>query len=220
MWALTLSVQLLVADTSQLEIPQPVIQPTYQASIQNFKNYTSSMVLTDSLNPGHQDHIDSLIVETILPYWYGTTWDFNGYSNVPKHGEIACGYFVSTPLKHIGFNWNRYRLAQKDATTIIKKISGDSTKYFWNRTTAEFLQDIKSINNGLYVIGFDNHVGFLYKTSTGTKIIHSAFYGDVCVVSEEADNCPAIDMSNSYVIGRLNSITNLKKLKNKTLIEI
>lgn len=30
---------------------------------------------------GHALH--NLLADTIFPYWYGTTWDFNGYTNVP-----------------------------------------------------------------------------------------------------------------------------------------
>jgi hypothetical protein len=36
--------------------------------------------------------------KTIFPHWYGTVWDYNGYTNTPKNGVIACGYFVSTTL--------------------------------------------------------------------------------------------------------------------------
>src|SRR5687768_5227389 len=34
------------------------------------------------------------IYEDVLPAWYGTGWDFNGTSEVPQQGKIACGYFV------------------------------------------------------------------------------------------------------------------------------
>jgi hypothetical protein len=61
--------------------------------------------------------------QQIFPSWYGTSWDFNGYTEKPLNGKIACGYFVTTTLKHIGFNLNRYKIAQQDAYTIMKVIS-------------------------------------------------------------------------------------------------
>ncbi|MFT5617115.1 MAG: hypothetical protein ACI85I_000331 [Arenicella sp.] len=42
-----------------------------------------SLALTESL------------INQIIPFWYGTEWDFNGYTAIPNQGEIACGYFVS-----------------------------------------------------------------------------------------------------------------------------
>jgi hypothetical protein len=49
-------------------------------------------------------------------------WDYNGYTNTPKNGVIACGYFVSTTLKHFGFNLNRYDVAKKYSSSIVKTL--------------------------------------------------------------------------------------------------
>ena len=193
---------------------------TYNQSVNELLKLKKTINLSDSLTVKNQEHLDRLIVETILPHWYKTPWDFDGYSNVPKKGVIACGYFVSTPLKHIGFNWNRYRLAQQDATTIIKKISGEETKFYWNKSPKEFLNLIKELNNGLYVIGFDSHVGFLHKHKLGIDLIHSSYYGEICVMKEEALTAPALSDSNSYVLGRLFTKENLRKWKNNEVFKI
>ena len=193
---------------------------TYNQSVNKVLKFKKTINLSDSLTVKNQEHLDRLIVETILPYWYKTPWDFDGYSNVPKKGVIACGYFVSTPLKHIGFNWNRYRLAQQDATTIIRKISGEETKFYWNKSPKEFLNLIKELNDGLYIIGFDSHVGFLHKHQSGIDIIHSSYYGEICVMKEEALTAPALSHSNSYVLGRLFTKNNLRKWKNNEVFKI
>ena len=193
---------------------------TYNQSVNKVLEFKKTINLSDSLTVKNQEHLDRLIVETILPYWYKTPWDFDGYSNVPKKGVIACGYFVSTPLKHIGFNWNRYRLAQQDATTIIRKISGEETKFYWNKSPKEFLNLIKELNDGLYIIGFDSHVGFLHKHQSGIDIIHSSYYGEICVMKEEALTAPALSHSNSYVLGRLFTKNNLRKWKNNEVFKI
>ena len=40
----------------------------------------------------------SLLTDKIFPYWYGTDWDFNGTTQKPNEGKIACGYFVTCLL--------------------------------------------------------------------------------------------------------------------------
>lgn len=199
--------------------PNPEIK-SYNNSVQEILQFKTKIILNDSTTSSNQFKLDSLIVSNILPHWYGTPWDFNGYSNRPKVGEIACGYFVSTPLKHIGYNWNRYRLAQQDATTIIRKISGENIQFFWNQSPTDFLNKVKKMDNGLYVLGLDSHVGFLYKTTTEIKIIHSSYYGEVCVMEENAYLSAALEHSNSYVLGRLNTKENLVKWKNNTEFKI
>ena len=53
------------------------------------------------------------ILNKLIPHWYGTLCDFNGYTSKPGEGVIACGYFVSTLLRDAGFNLNRYDLAKQ-----------------------------------------------------------------------------------------------------------
>ena len=47
------------------------------------------------------------VAETIIPDWIGTKWDFNGISEKPQQGNIACGYFVTTVLRDAGLNLAR-----------------------------------------------------------------------------------------------------------------
>ena len=46
-----------------------------------------------------RDKFTTYLVRDIIPQWYGTKWSFDGYSEIPKSGSIACGYFVSTSLR-------------------------------------------------------------------------------------------------------------------------
>lgn len=212
-------IQSITLAVSLLTFTHPKVK-TYKSSVQEIIQLKNTIQLSDSTTVQHQNQLDSLIVNNILPHWYGTPWDFNGYSNQPQKGQIACGYFVSTPLKHIGFNWNRFRLAQQDATTIIRKIAGNNIKFYWNQSPSTFLNNVKKLDNGLYILGLDSHVGFLYKTSDEIKIIHSSYYGEICVMEENAHLSLALEHSNSYVLGRLNTKENLAKWKNNTVFQI
>ena len=57
--------------------------------------------------------LTSFLLDEVINHWYETKWSFEGHTETPKQGTIACGYFVSTTLRDVGFNLNRYKLAQK-----------------------------------------------------------------------------------------------------------
>lgn len=136
----------------------------------------------------------------VFPAWYGTEWDFNGYTAKPREGKIACGYFVSTPLKQMGFNLNRYKMAQADATTISRSLS-DTLMRFTDRD--RLLGYIASQPDELYIVGLDNHVGFLYKSADTLDFIHSTFVTPSCVFREKAVESPVLSWSQVYVLAPL-----------------
>ena len=92
-------------------------QAKLDSSIKKLKNLNSDSMVSESFY--------YVMTDSVFPDWMGTKWDFNGVSNVPGKGMIACGYFVSTTLKHIGFNLNRYKLAQQAAYTVIDVLCGE-----------------------------------------------------------------------------------------------
>lgn len=141
------------------------------------------------------------LTDSIFPSWYGTKWDFNGISNTPGKGEIACGYFVSTTLKHAGFNLNRYKLAQQGATAIIKAIAGKTSIKTYSDPEL-LINTLKNKKNGLYALGLDYHVGFLAVYNHQVYFIHSDYINDK-VVREKALESEAFLSSNLYVIGKL-----------------
>ncbi|MEN8929232.1 MAG: hypothetical protein ABF242_09945 [Flavobacteriales bacterium] len=121
-----------------------------------------------------QSTFTSALLNEIIPHWYGTEWDFNGYTAKPNEGKIACGYFVSTTLRDMGLNLNRYDLAKKGPKDEAKSIAiSPENLISFSEDESEHLLD--SINNGLYFIGLDNHVGYLYKHNSITYFIHSNY---------------------------------------------
>jgi hypothetical protein len=150
------------------------------------------------------------LIDNIFPAWYGTEWDYNGYSNVPQKGIIACGYFVSTTLKHIGFNLNRYKLAQQYSSAIVKSLC-DNIQYVRNNDTEKLFNYINSKPNQLYVVGLDNHVGFISKEEDGVYFIHSSYLEPVAVIKEKAETSEALIGSNLFVLGHLSGNTTVIK---------
>ncbi|MFK7921469.1 MAG: hypothetical protein AB8H47_05905 [Bacteroidia bacterium] len=145
-------------------------------------------------------YLRQALVNDIVPYWLGTPWDFNGYTNVPGEGLVACGYLVSTTLKHAGLTLNRYHVAQSDATTITKVLSDTLIRF---GTLEPTLRYIASQPDELYIVGMSNHVGFLYKSGDTLDFIHSSFVSPGTVVREDAYESPVLRMTNVYVLGPL-----------------
>lgn len=124
-----------------------------------------------------------LLLLQIIPSWYGTNWDFNGYTDVPKSGVIACGYFVSTTLKHMGCNINRYKLAQQSGASEAKTIAISQKNIIrMNGDKEVIINKILELPHGLYFIGLHNHVGYIFTNGNTVFFIHSNYISDyVCV---------------------------------------
>lgn len=158
-----------------------------------------------------------VLKDSIFPAWYGTPWDFNGISNKPKKGKIACGYFVSTTLKHVGFNLNRYKVAQQAAAVIIDEICGKTFVTKFHNADSMKAYVLKQ-PEGLYVLGLDFHVGFILHEKGKVFFIHSDYFNGK-VVREPALNAQALTGSGGFVLGKLSGNTALmNKWLNQTRI--
>jgi hypothetical protein len=151
-----------------------------------------------------QQKIVALFNTNILPYWMGTPWDFNGTTNVPKEGNIACGYFCTTTLKHLEFNIKRTYLAQQASGVIMRKlISKTNIKNYINLTYDNFITTVKQKGKGLYMVGLDFHVGFLLHDGAELYFVHSNYINRKGVVKELAKNSAALKASKYREVGYL-----------------
>jgi hypothetical protein len=132
-------------------------------------NYHASNATTLQTNIGY--YIQKGLEEVIFPSWYGTPWDYNGYTNEPNNGTIACGYFVSTTLKHFGFNLNRFDVAKKYSSSMVKTLCKNDYIIFFNFNKLQI--HLSEQPQGIYIVGLSNHVGFIVKNQEGTYFIHS-----------------------------------------------
>lgn len=156
-------------------------------------------------------YLYSKLLNDIVPHWYGTTWDFNGHTNTPNDGEIACGYFVSTTLKHLGLNLNRYKMAQQAGLTEARVLQPKSELQIFSNLSFKALK--KKVNavykDGLYFVGLDNHVGYVLLKDQKLYFLHSS-YCDNLVVMELAETSPCFG-SNIYVFAEITTNKNLIK---------
>lgn len=149
------------------------------------------------------------VTETIIPVWIGTKWDFNGISEVPQQGYIACGYFVTTVLRDAGLHLPRVKLAQCASEQMIKLLIQSKNISRYNHVAIEYFVDaIRRQGYGLYIVGLDNHTGFIYNDGTTIYFIHSTFVGTRNVQKEKAADSWVLQQSKYKVLGKLsNDIT-------------
>jgi hypothetical protein len=143
------------------------------------------------------------LTRQLLPAWSGTPWEFYGNTRTPRSGIIACGYLVSTVLEDAGFRVERVRMAQQPAEYIVKTLAPPRRTWrFRNRPVSEVVERVKREGEGLYVVGLDLHVGFLWNDGTRVWMCHSSYLGTAEVVCEDALTSPAM-LSRYHVVGRL-----------------
>jgi hypothetical protein len=145
-------------------------------------------------------------VTTIIPNWIGTPWDFNGTSQTPQKGTIACGYFVTTVLRDAGVNIARIKLAQCASEQMVTSlIQSKYIRRFSNVAMDDFIQSIQQQGYGLYIVGLDNHVGFIYNDSKDIYFIHSNFAGARNVQKEKAAASWVLRQSKYKVLGKISA---------------
>jgi hypothetical protein len=142
--------------------------------------------------------------QTIIPSWIGTAWDFNGTSETPQQGKIACGYFVTTVLRDAGLPIARIKLAQCASEQMVTSlIQPKYVQRFSNVTMDNFILAVQQQGFGLYIVGLDNHVGFIYNDGAEIHFIHSTFVGTRNVQKEKAAASWVLRQSKYKVLGKL-----------------
>lgn len=144
------------------------------------------------------------ISEKIFPYWYGTKWDFNGTTQMPQQGSIACGYFVTTTLQHMGVKINRVKMAQCASEEMIRSLTSKKNIYHLSGLTLiEFEAKLKKTGNGLYIIGLDNHTGYVLISESGNFFIHASGWFPFKVVKDKLSEANVIGRSKYRVVGKI-----------------
>ncbi len=140
-----------------------------------------------------------LIAKEFIPHWLGTGWTYNGHTDIPKEGTVACGYLVSTIFKHSGININRYKLAQQAASNGAKTILGTNRAPNFVRYDAIF-DHLNGLPDGLYKVGLNNHTGFLWLENMKAYFLHSTFIGNEGVKIEDVTCSMAFNYSSIFQI--------------------
>lgn len=189
---------------------QPKDSLSYETTKQNVarlrlqlaQQYKQNMITLKTV----ENNFDAIMLDSILPYWYGTKWDFNGITQSPGKGAIACGYFITTTLQQAGVVLNRSKLGQSASEKIIQTlIVANPKKIICNQPIDSLIAYLKIKGNGLYIIGLDSHVGFIYNDNGALYFIHSKWANPKAVVKEAVNTSGVLASSKYKQIGKLSS---------------
>lgn len=162
-------------------------------------------------NTAEKDSLLAAALQHHIPaYWTGTRWDYNGTTRIPKQGTIACGYFVCTVLKQLGFDIPVVKYSQAASSVMIKALCRNIERF---GNYADFIHYMdKQPDNTAYIVGLDFHTGFLIKTKQQTKLLHSYYIYKVGVIKEDIHTADALSSSKSFMVGELSSSPNLLRI--------
>ena len=146
----------------------------------------------------------------IYPYWLGTRWNFNGISQVPGEGSIACGYFVTTVIRDMNFDIDRIKLAQcASEKMIIELIDEKKIKRYNGKENELMLKYLEDQKTNLFIVGLDNHTGFILNDGNELYFIHSSGRFPFCVIKEKAKNSKTLLESKYKVLGCISESTKI-----------
>lgn len=152
------------------------------------------------------------IRDQIFPAWMGTPWDFNGVTQVPRSGQIACGYFVTTVLRDAGVDLERAKLAQQASLKIIQTLCPpEHRKDYGGIDVPELVRRMGSLPKGLYIVGLDIHCGFIDNGPNSVDFIHASYGTPREVVHERALGSKVLAQSKRFVLGRVDNDVLLSK---------
>ena len=121
----------------------------------------------------------------------------------PKEGYIACGYFVTTTLRDLGLKIPRVKWAQAASETMILAAT-DDVKRFSNADMDQVKKWLLSEPDNIYIVGLDNHTGYVYKKGTDLLFVHSSPYNKAHgVTAESLDTHSPLTVSKYRVFGRI-----------------
>ncbi len=131
--------------------------------------------------------------------------DCEGHTATPQQGMIACGYFVSTTLQHMGLNLNRYKFAQRAPINEAKTLCENDSLRTISDSLANVISAIKQqYADGIYFIGLESyHVGFLLKRQSEVFFIHSNYLAPAEVTIERASDSEALSYCSKFYLSKV-----------------
>jgi hypothetical protein len=157
-----------------------------------------------------KNYLFQSITQDLIPYWFQTEWDFNGTTETPRKGQIACGYFVTTVLKHAGIELDKYYLSRASSATLIRHLCDpQNTITIRKNNFPKLLQHLENQPDGLYIVGLDTHVGFIEKKGDDLYFIHSRKPRSAGVTREKVKESKTLQKSKIHVVGNLLANQNL-----------
>jgi len=122
------------------------------------------------------------ITRQIFPPWMGTPWhmgeDDDAAMPHQKGKRISCSMFVTAVLQNAGLQLdNRKRWADSRALYIQRSLAPDPADLhrFFSVPPDELAKKLRKLEDGLYLIGLNCHVGFIVIQNKKVRFVHSNY---------------------------------------------
>ncbi len=148
------------------------------------------------------------ITAHLFPAWAGTRWAFYGTAEAPGQGEIACGYWVASVLRDVGFRVNRNQLGKQASERILLTFAEPARlEHFGRRPVTEVIARVSALGEGLWGVGLANHAGFLWNDGERVLFCHSNYNGTRGPECEDANTSWAFVTSYTVIASVLADAT-------------
>ncbi len=157
------------------------------------------------------------IVHDIIPGWLGMPWTMAIINDGLKPDAafpfetgkgISCSWFVVSVLRNAGLRFvNPRDFAGAVSIHIQHSLSPRQTgfKRFFSISPSTLKRKMQALGDGLYLIGLNCHIGFVYVEGERVEILHASYTAPQEVVIEPIDESAAVSNSEraGYVLSRL-----------------
>ncbi len=145
----------------------------------------------DRIRDRARRYVVAAVRDTIFPAWMGTPWGLGKNSTSTRPHQpgmtVGCSYFVTSVLMNAGLRLdNRYRFAQAPALHIQRSLAPSRLDLhrFLSIPARELEHGIARLGDGLYLIGLNNHIGFVLVRDSDVRFVHAS-YAEPQVVRDE-----------------------------------
>lgn len=146
------------------------------------------------------------VARKLLPAWYGTPWSFNGVTERPRAGTIACGALVAIVLRDAGIKLAPREMTVLAAERMIRSLVGPENIRRWQDVGEQkFLEDMRKWGPGLYQIGLDSHTGLMLVEKDELHFIHATRRFPYTVVNEKASESRTLLHSRYRIAGKVSA---------------
>lgn len=163
-------------------------------------------------------YVLAAIVDRIIPAWKGTRWAFYGKAEEPGGGEVACGYWVASVLRDVGFRVDRNHLGKQASERILLTVDPpERLLHFGSRPIEEVVARVRRLGEGIWGVGLANHAGLIWNDGTTVWFCHSNYHGYQGPMCEEAEHSWALRTSYTVIASLLEPETVAAWLEGRTL---
>lgn len=134
-----------------------------------------------------REYLYDAVTTRLIPAWRGTPWTFYGHAEVPGEEPVACGYWVASVLRDVGFRVDRDPLGRQASERILLTFAAKKTlRHFGSSPPETIVEWATKQGRGLWGVGLANHAGLLWNDGEEVRFCHSNYNGQRGPMCENA----------------------------------